>query len=55
MVDSAIKIYNGSTLVDTLTTDSNGEFTTTLTPSMGSYSYKAVYDGTSGVRDRAGG
>lgn len=42
----SVKIYNGNTLVDTVTTGSNGAFSKSVTGlGVGSYTFKAVYDG----------
>ena len=44
----SVYLYNGNTLVDTLTTGANGEFTKTVTPSgTGSFSYTVRYNGDS--------
>ena len=40
-----VEIYNGDSLVDTLTTDSNGTFTKTITAAVDVYNYKAVFNG----------
>ena len=48
MVGKSVKIYQGNTLLTTLTTTSGGAFTyTTSALSVGSYSFKAVFDGDS--------
>ena len=46
---ASVKIYSGSTLLDTVTTGTNGAFSYTgsATSTSGSISYKAVYDGDS--------
>jgi hypothetical protein len=42
----SVKIYNGTTLVDTLTTGTNGTFTKTVTGlSVGNHTFKAVFEG----------
>ena len=44
----SVKIYNGSTLVDTVTSTTGGAFSKTVSGlSVGSYSFKAVYEGDS--------
>lgn len=41
-----IKLYQNNTLIDTLTIGSNGSFTKTISNlNVGTYTYKAVYDG----------
>lgn len=41
-----VKLYNGNTLIDNLTTDNNGRFTKTISvDSDASYQLKAIYDG----------
>ena len=48
LTSTSVKIYQNNVLLDTLTTDSDGEFTKTLTGlSVGAYTFKAVYDGDS--------
>ena len=42
----SVKIYNGNTLVDTVTTGSNGAFSKSVPNlNVGSYTFKAVYEG----------
>ena len=42
----SVKIYNGNTLVDTVTTGSNGAFSKSVTGlNTGTHTFKAVYDG----------
>lgn len=44
--NASVKLYNGNTLLDTLTTDSVGAYTTTLSNlTVGSYSFKTTYEG----------
>ena len=46
--NASVKLYNGSTLVDTLTTDSNGAYSKTVSGlSAGSYTFQAKYEGDS--------
>ena len=48
LTSTSVKIYQNNVLLDTLTTDSDGEFTKTLTGlNVGAYTFKAVYDGDS--------
>ena len=47
-----VKLYQNDVLVDILTSDSNGSFTKTLNNlNVGTYTYKAVYDGDSTYND----
>ena len=47
-VGESVKIYQGSSLIDTVTTGTNGAFNKTVSGlSIGIYSFKAVYDGDS--------
>ena len=44
--NQSVKIYNGNTLVDTITTGSDGKFTKTISGyGVGSYTFKAVFEG----------
>ena len=44
----SVKIYNGNTLIDTVTTSTGGAFTKTVTGlNAGSYTFKATYEGDS--------
>ena len=44
----SVKIYNGSTLIDTVSTTTNGAFSKTISNlGVGSYTFKATYDGDS--------
>ena len=48
VTNASVKIYQGDTLLDTLTTDNNGEVDKTVSGlTAGSYNFKAVYDGDS--------
>ena len=47
LVSKSIKIYNGATLLTTLTTDANGVFTGTITASNNDMSLMAVFEGDS--------
>ena len=45
---ASVKIYDGETLLDTVTTDSSGAFTKTVSAvALGSKTYKAVFEGSS--------
>jgi len=47
---ASVKLYNGDTLVDTLTTDNTGKFTKEVsTNSVTTSNFRAVYDGTSDI------
>ena len=49
----SVKLYDGATLVDTLTTDNNGNFSKSVTwASSGTYNYKIVYEGTTTVLEK---
>lgn len=48
IASASVKIYDGETLLDTVTTDNSGAFTKTVSAAaLGSKTYKAVYEGSS--------